>query len=210
MASANRKPNCCVVTLLLRISCSNAKVNIRQLCRLNMKKTGVDKRTGSGGVDERMAMTMLLDEQRGYIPDTTWSQSEGGEFCVDVVPQGVCRFGVVGRGERSPGLGWVGAGGGRQVLVYVLCGGGCCCLGGDQGSRQREGGGGRNEGGWGRAAPFRQAHTGRNTDKGAKSVLAGGLPFGAKYLFAVVFMERCCARLIFFAEHQPLIKRLKE
>lgn len=33
----------------------------------------MDKRTGSGEVDTCMTMTILLDEQRGYRPDTTWS-----------------------------------------------------------------------------------------------------------------------------------------
>ena len=33
----------------------------------------MNKRTGSDEVDTRMTMTILLDEQRGYRPDTTWS-----------------------------------------------------------------------------------------------------------------------------------------
>ncbi|CAB1108123.1 unnamed protein product [Ectocarpus sp. CCAP 1310/34] len=52
--------------------------NIQQYDRQNIKKTGMDKRTRSGEVDTRMTMTILLDEHRGYHPDTIRSQPEGG------------------------------------------------------------------------------------------------------------------------------------
>ncbi|CAB1108200.1 unnamed protein product [Ectocarpus sp. CCAP 1310/34] len=61
---------CLANLLLLRTSNDTLPTNI--------KKTGMDKRTGSGEVDTRMTMTILLDEHRGYRPDTIWSEPEGG------------------------------------------------------------------------------------------------------------------------------------